>query len=172
MLTEKDSSVKIESMQFERTTDLAWRAAVHAALADPARLAITDTLLTGDASPSELAGMLAMPSNLLAPHLRVLEQAGVIARRRSEGDRRRTYLRLIPGALDPLAAPSPRPARRGLVVCPAHSPRPPPPPPPPPPRAGAGAAPPPPPPRGPPPPPPPRPGCSIRARSPPPAATT
>ncbi len=44
--------------------------------------------------------MLAIPSNLLAHHLHVLEQAGIITRRRSEGDRRRTYLQLIPGALD------------------------------------------------------------------------
>ena len=73
---------------------------MHAALADPARLRITDTLLTGDASPSELAAMLAMPSNLLAHHLHVLEQAWIITRRRSEGDRRRTYLQLVPGALD------------------------------------------------------------------------
>ncbi len=50
---------------------------MHAALADPARLRITDTLLAGDASPSELAAMLAMPSNLLAHHLHVLEQAGI-----------------------------------------------------------------------------------------------
>src|ERR1700704_4976533 len=98
-------------MSLERTSDLARRAAVHAALADPARLAIADTLLAGDASPSELAGMLAMPSNLLAHHLHVLEQAGVITRRRSEGDRRRTYLRLRPGALDSLAAPPAQPAR-------------------------------------------------------------
>jgi ArsR family transcriptional regulator, arsenate/arsenite/antimonite-responsive transcriptional repressor / arsenate reductase (thioredoxin) len=110
-------------MSFERTPDLARRAAVHAALADPARLAITDTLLTGDASPSELAGMLAMPSNLLAHHLHVLEQAGVITRRRSEGDRRRTYLRLIPGALDPLTAPPARTAGRVLFVCTANSAR-------------------------------------------------
>jgi len=110
-------------MKLEQSSDLARRAAVHAALADPARLAITDTLLAGDASPSELAVMLAMPSNLLAHHLHVLERGGVIARRRSEGDRRRTYLRLIPGALDPLAAPSPRPARRVLFVCTANSAR-------------------------------------------------
>src|SRR6266550_2554644 len=45
MLTEEDSSVKIESMSVERNSDLARRAAVHAALADPARLGITDTLL-------------------------------------------------------------------------------------------------------------------------------
>src|ERR1700759_1828819 len=57
MLTDESSSVKIESMYLERNSDLARRAAVHAALADPARLAITDTLLSGDGSPSELAGM-------------------------------------------------------------------------------------------------------------------
>jgi ArsR family transcriptional regulator, arsenate/arsenite/antimonite-responsive transcriptional repressor / arsenate reductase (thioredoxin) len=52
----------------ELNSGLARRATVHAALADPARLQITDTLLAGDASPSELAAMLAMPSNLLAHH--------------------------------------------------------------------------------------------------------
>ena len=52
-------------MDIESVSDLAGRAAVHAALADPARLAITDALLPGDASPSELAALLAMPSNLL-----------------------------------------------------------------------------------------------------------
>ncbi len=107
----------------EPTSDLARRATVHAALADPARLQITDTLLAGDASPSELAAMLAMPSNLLAHHLHVLEQAGIITRRRSEGDRRRTYLQLIPGALDPLAAPAARAALRVLFVCTANSAR-------------------------------------------------
>ena len=77
-------------MNSEKNESLARRAAVHAALADPSRLRITDTLLAGDAAPSELAAMLAMPSNLLAHHLHVLEQAGIITRRRSEGDRRRT----------------------------------------------------------------------------------
>jgi ArsR family transcriptional regulator, arsenate/arsenite/antimonite-responsive transcriptional repressor / arsenate reductase (thioredoxin) len=110
-------------MSVERNSSLGRRAAVHAALAEPARLAITDTLLGGDASPSELAGMLAMPSNLLAHHLHVLEQAGLITRRRSEGDRRRTYLRLVPGALDSLAAPPTRAARRVLFVCTANSAR-------------------------------------------------
>ena len=96
---------------------------VHAALADPARLAITDTLQAGDASPSELAAMLAMPSNLLAHHLHVLQQAGIITRRRSEGDRRRTYLQLVPGVLDSLAAPTARAALRVLFVCTANSAR-------------------------------------------------
>jgi len=96
---------------------------VHAALADPARLAITDTLQAGDASPSELAAMLAMPSNLLAHHLHVLQQAGIITRRRSEGDRRRTYLQLVPGVLDSPAAPTARAALRVLFVCTANSAR-------------------------------------------------
>jgi protein-tyrosine-phosphatase/DNA-binding HxlR family transcriptional regulator len=110
-------------MSDERTSELGRRAAVHAALADPARLAVTDTLLAGDASPSELAAMLAMPSNLLAHHLHVLEQAGVITRRRSEGDRRRTYLRLVPGAVDGPAPPPAPVARRVLFVCTANSAR-------------------------------------------------
>ena len=108
----------------EPASDLARRATVHAALADPARLQITDTLLAGDASPSELAAMLAMPSNLLAHHLHVLEQAGVVTRRRSEGDRRGTYLQLIPGMLDSLAPPpAARAALRVLFVCTANSAR-------------------------------------------------
>jgi len=96
---------------------------LHAALADPARLRITDTLLAGDASPAELGAMLAMPSNLLAHHLHVLEQAGLIIRRRSEGDRRRTYLQLVPGALDQLAPLPARAALRVLFVCTANSAR-------------------------------------------------
>ena len=109
-------------MNPEQRCDLAARAAVHAALADPARLLITDALAEGDASPSELAALLEMSSNLLAHHLAVLEQAGLVSRRRSEGDRRRTYLRLVPGALDPLAQPT-RGARRVLFVCTANSAR-------------------------------------------------
>ncbi len=102
-------------------SDLERRAAMHAALADPARLAIADTLADGDASPSDLTAMLAMPSNLLAHHLRVLEGAGMVTRHRSEGDRRRTYLRLVPGALDSLGGPPTRTARRVLFVCTANS---------------------------------------------------
>jgi protein-tyrosine-phosphatase len=110
-------------MNDELASDLARRAAVHAALADPARLQITDMLLRGDMSPSELAAMLAMPSNLLAHHLHVLQQAGVITRRRSEGDRRRTYLQLVPETLDSLAAPPACAVRRVLFVCTANSAR-------------------------------------------------
>ena len=70
------------------------RAAVHAALGEPMRLAIVDRLGPGDASPGELAAAVGLGSNLLAHHLKVLEEAGVIRRVRSEGDRRRSYVRL------------------------------------------------------------------------------
>lgn len=70
------------------------RAAVFAALGEPVRLAIVDRLVAGDLSPSDLAADLGIGSNLLAHHLQVLEQAGVIARVRSEGDRRRSYITL------------------------------------------------------------------------------
>src|SRR3989337_1300266 len=87
-------------MTIELDPELRWRAGVHAALADPARLAVVDLLCVGDASPSELQAALDLPSNLLAHHLRVLQHAGVIERSRSEGDRRRTYLRLVARPLE------------------------------------------------------------------------
>jgi len=110
-------------MSIDASDELARRAAMHAALADPARLRITDMLADGDASPSELAAVLAMPSNLLAHHLRVLEEASLVTRRRSEGDRRRTYLHLVPGALGALAGWPTRSASRVLFVCTANSAR-------------------------------------------------
>jgi len=110
-------------MNSELSSDLARRAALHAALADPARLRITDVLAAGDASPSELAAMLAMPSNLLAHHVHVLEEAGIITRQRSEGDRRRTYLQLVPGTLASLGSPAAPAAPRVLFVCTANSAR-------------------------------------------------
>jgi ArsR family transcriptional regulator, arsenate/arsenite/antimonite-responsive transcriptional repressor / arsenate reductase (thioredoxin) len=78
------------------------RAAVHAALGDPTRLAVVDALLLGDASPSVLASRLGIASNLMAHHVKVLESAGLVSRVRSEGDRRRSYLRLHSGTLDSL----------------------------------------------------------------------
>jgi ArsR family transcriptional regulator, arsenate/arsenite/antimonite-responsive transcriptional repressor / arsenate reductase (thioredoxin) len=110
-------------MNTDPVSEVARRAAVHAALADPARLQIIDTLGAGDTSPSELAAMLAMPSNLLAHHLHVLAQAGLITRRRSDGDRRRTYLQLNPGTLETLTRPAARTAARVLFVCTANSAR-------------------------------------------------
>jgi ArsR family transcriptional regulator, arsenate/arsenite/antimonite-responsive transcriptional repressor / arsenate reductase (thioredoxin) len=70
------------------------RAAVFAALGEPVRLALVDRLVIGDASPGELAADIGLGSNLLAHHLRVLEDAGITRRVRSEGDRRRSYIQL------------------------------------------------------------------------------
>lgn len=71
---------------------LAERARVYAALGDPHRLRIVDELALGDRSPTELGELLDLPSNLLAHHLGVLEESGLVERRVSAGDRRRRYL--------------------------------------------------------------------------------
>lgn len=99
------------------------RARVHAALGDPARLAIVDVLLVADASPGELARTLDMPSNLVAHHLSVLQEAGLVTRSRSEGDRRRTYVRLIPAVMAGLAASPAVRAPRVVFVCSHNSAR-------------------------------------------------
>jgi protein-tyrosine-phosphatase len=105
------------------TLSLAARARVHAALGDPARLAIVDALTLGDASPGEIATDLAMPTNLVAHHVKVLQEAGLLVRTRSEGDRRRTYLRLVPGVLSTLTAPPLGNAERVVFVCTHNSAR-------------------------------------------------
>lgn len=103
--------------------DLERRAARHAALADPARLAVVDRLSLSDLSPTELRQALGLTSNLLAHHLNVLADAGMIERRRSEGDGRRTYLRLLPGAFDGIVPGATARARRVVFVCSANSAR-------------------------------------------------
>ncbi|WP_127506268.1 helix-turn-helix domain-containing protein [Actinoplanes solisilvae] len=104
-------------------SSLQTRARVHAALGEPARLAIVDALTLGDASPGEIARDLAMPTNLVAHHLKVLQDAGLIVRTRSEGDRRRTYLRLQPDVLASLTPPALQDARRVVFVCTHNSAR-------------------------------------------------
>ena len=54
---------------------LAARAAAYAALGDPSRLAIIDRLANADLASGELADALGLPTNLIAHHLRVLEDA-------------------------------------------------------------------------------------------------
>jgi ArsR family transcriptional regulator, arsenate/arsenite/antimonite-responsive transcriptional repressor / arsenate reductase (thioredoxin) len=99
------------------------RARIHAALGDPARLAIVDTLTLGDASPGEMGHELGMPTNLVAHHLKVLQDSGLIVRSRSEGDRRRSYLRLQPDVLASLTPPSLADAERVVFVCTHNSAR-------------------------------------------------
>jgi protein-tyrosine-phosphatase len=105
------------------TSSLLVRARIHAALGDPARLAIVDALTLGDASPGEIGHDLGMPTNLVAHHLKVLQDAGLIVRTRSEGDRRRTYLRLQPDVLAQLAPPPLAEAERVVFVCTHNSAR-------------------------------------------------
>jgi len=99
------------------------RARIHAALGDPARLAIVDALTLGDASPGEIGHDLGMPTNLVAHHVKVLQEAGLLVRTRSEGDRRRTYLRLRPEVLASLAPPPLENADRVVFVCTHNSAR-------------------------------------------------
>lgn len=74
--------------------NLAGRAKAHAALGDPRRLLLVDQLALGDSTVAELAELSGMSGNLLAHHLDVLETAGLIERRTSEGDHRRKYVSL------------------------------------------------------------------------------
>lgn len=81
---------------------IARRAAVHHALGDPHRLAMVEALWISDRSPTELRAVTGLPSNLLSFHLDVLEQAGLVRRHRSQGDRRRRYVALITDPIDVL----------------------------------------------------------------------
>ena len=122
-LTGHDCSAIIESMNVERLSAVVERARVHAALGEPVRLAIVDRLVLGDASPSEIGRAMGLSSNLLAHHVKLLEQAGVLERSRSEGDHRRTYLRLRPDALAGLAPAGVVRAPRVVFVCTHNSAR-------------------------------------------------
>jgi len=104
-------------------TALEWRARVHAALGEPARLAIVDALTLGDASPGEIAQQLGMPTNLVAHHLHVLQEADLVVRTRSEGDGRRAYLHLQPQVLASLTSPGLQVPGRVVFVCTHNSAR-------------------------------------------------
>ena len=100
------------------------RAALYRALGDERRLMIVDALHHTDRPVGELTGL---ATNLLAFHLKVLEDAGVIVRSISHGDARRRYVTLNP-ALASWLGERPqldRPVERALFVCtanPARSP--------------------------------------------------
>ena len=64
-------------MSYERQLD-----ATFHALADPTRRAILARLASGDASVRELAAPFAMSQPAISKHLKVLEKAGLIRRRR------------------------------------------------------------------------------------------
>jgi ArsR family transcriptional regulator, arsenate/arsenite/antimonite-responsive transcriptional repressor / arsenate reductase (thioredoxin) len=111
-------------MSIEQSSVLDVRVAIHAALADPSRLAIVDELVLSDRSPSELRRRLGIESNLMAHHVGVLERAGLVEGVASAGDRRRRYLRLVPDALALAWKPAIRVvADRVVFVCTANSAR-------------------------------------------------
>jgi DNA-binding transcriptional ArsR family regulator len=107
---------------------VAERVRFHAALGDPSRLALVDLLVLDDMSPGDLARRLGLLTNLVAHHLRVLEQAGILRRTRSEGDGRRSYVRfradhpmLVALDLVPQLGPELRGSRRVVFVCTQNS---------------------------------------------------
>ena len=67
--------------------------------------------------------VLEMPTNLVAHHLKVLEDAGLVVRSRSEGDRRRTYVRLVTEVLESVMRPSLTAPPRVVFVCTQNSAR-------------------------------------------------
>ncbi|WP_040492862.1 arsenate reductase/protein-tyrosine-phosphatase family protein [Ilumatobacter nonamiensis] len=103
--------------------DRAKRSRVHAALSDASRLAIVDELSLSDRAPSELAARLGLAGNLLAHHLDVLEQVGLIVRFESSGDRRRRYVRLDRQPLHALGLPIASAPSSVLFVCTHNSAR-------------------------------------------------
>lgn len=110
-------------MNVERIDPVEARAARHAALGDPSRLRIVDLLTLGDLSPSEIYVALGLPSNLVTHHLNVLESAGMVARSRSEADKRRSYVHLTETALAGLTPGRTERASRVVFVCTANSAR-------------------------------------------------
>ena len=70
--------------------------ATFAALADPTRRAIVARLVHGEASVTELAAPFAMTQPAISKHLKVLERAGLVSRRR---DAQRRPCRLEADAL-------------------------------------------------------------------------
>jgi DNA-binding transcriptional ArsR family regulator len=71
-----------------------------AALADPTRRAILARLATGEASVNELLAPFDLSQPAISKHLKVLERAGLIARRKSA---QRRPCRLQPAALQQAA---------------------------------------------------------------------
>lgn len=118
-LTGTFESAKIDSMIDERIVAESQR---HAALGEPHRLAVAEALGHSDLSPQDLANRLGIGSNLMAHHIAVLVEAGIVSRSPSEADRRRVYLTLTPAGRR-LVQPAALPTSRVLFVCTHNSAR-------------------------------------------------
>lgn len=76
--------------------------AVLSALGDPTRRALLEVVARqGPVTPTELAGPAGISRQAVSKHLTVLEEAGVVAVRRSGREAR---YEVVPGALDPAGA--------------------------------------------------------------------
>jgi DNA-binding transcriptional ArsR family regulator len=80
------------------TADLA---RTFAALGDPVRRSMVDRLAQGDATVNEIAGLFPISLQAVSKHLKVLERAGVVSRRR---ERQTRPVHLEPAALSEPAA--------------------------------------------------------------------
>lgn len=85
---------------------VAQRAEVFAALGDSRRLEIAEELASSDRTPGELIEKLELSSALLAHHLDVLEDAGLVERFESTSDRRKRFVRLVEQHRHLVKAPS------------------------------------------------------------------
>ena len=120
MLTQRTLSNMVQAMGGPTVEE---RAAVHAALGEPVRLAMVDELALSDRAPSDLAATFGLATNLLAHHLDVLERVGLIERSVSSGDRRRRYVRLRPHTFRDLGLSATPRRGRALFVCSQNSAR-------------------------------------------------
>ena len=103
--------------------DIYERARIHAAFGDAHRLKIVDALAISDRTFQDVAAIAGLPGNAAAHHLDVLESAGLIKRRVSEGDHRRRYITLRDEHLDEaLVRTSVRP-QAVLFICTHNSAR-------------------------------------------------
>ncbi len=116
--------MNVEQIRSSGVRTLEERAHVFAALGDPVRLAIVEMLRDEDVAPHVLGTSLAISSNLLAHHLRVLEAAGLVTRNRSQGDGRRSYVSLREDVVnDLLVSAAALSVRRVVFVCTRNSAR-------------------------------------------------
>jgi len=100
-----------------------FRVRAYAALGDSSRLAIVDLLANRDLASGELTALLGVPTNLMAHHLGVLQEAGLITRRHSEGDGRRTYVTRTRACSDLIGPGSFARPRRVAFLCSQNSAR-------------------------------------------------
>ena len=102
--------------------DVIETARVHAALGDPHRLAMARELSLADRSPAWFSRRWSMASNLVAHHVGVLDDAGLVSRAPSNADRRRVFLRLTDTGRRAVTAPV-IDAREVVFVCTHNSAR-------------------------------------------------